>query len=299
MKEKVLITGGTGLIGNRLTEVLFNRGYEVMHLSRTPSNGPVKTFVWDIEKKELDIESIKEADYIIHLAGAGLADKRWTDKRKEVIISSRVDSANLLYQSIEQHPNKIKAFISASGISIYGDRGSELIQESDPPGEGFLSETAVKWEAAAEQFKVLNKRVVIIRTGLVLSAKEGIMPPLKKSLNFGLDPYFGDGTQYYSWIHLDDLCAIYIKAIEDENMSGVYNGVAPEPKTNEQFVREIKDVLNRNAFVISAPRLGLRIFLGEMANVLLMSNNVSSQKLQSEGFIFQYPHLKEAVRSLY
>ena len=299
MKETVLISGGSGTLGSRLTELLFNKGYNVTHLSRSPSKGPIKTYLWDINKQAIEEEAVETADYIVHLAGAGIADKRWTESRKKEIIDSRVDSANLLYKAVEKTKNKVKAFISSSAVGYYEDKGEKWLSEDAPPGDGFLGKSCTLWEGAANQFENLNKRVVILRTGFVLDKNEGFLPPIKKSLDFMLAPYFGDGKQYQSWIHIDDICRMYIYAIENESMKGTYNAVAPTPERNKDFVNKVKNALGKNGIPAPAPRTLLRILFGHMADSLLFSAKVSPQKVIDQGFNFKYTELEPAVRSIY
>ena len=295
-QETVLITGGTGLIGSRLTEMLQNRGYRVTHLSRTPSTGPITTYTWDIERQTIDAEAISTADYIIHLAGASIADKRLTEERKKVIISSRVDSAGLIYNHLQQQQNEVKAFISASAVGYYGDRGEKVLHEDDEPGEGFLSETAIEWEKAAWKFEKIGKRVGIVRIGFVVSSKGGAMPEIIKPMKFGVDGYFGSGKQYYPWIHIDDTCRMFIYILEN-GLTGVYNAAAPYPVTNKELVKTTKEALGKKGFLLPAPRVALSIALGELADGLLYSANVSSEKIRAEGFEFKYPDLKKAIQT--
>ncbi|MBC8393230.1 MAG: TIGR01777 family protein, partial [Deltaproteobacteria bacterium] len=198
--SKILITGGTGLVGSRLTEMLVDKNHEVVVLSRNPKNK--NEFKWDISKAFIDEKVFENTDYIIHLAGAGIADERWSEKRKQLIIDSRVESANLLFHKVKEHKIKLKGFISASGIGYYGAFTSDKIfEETDKVGNDFLGEVCEKWEAAALQFEQLNINVSILRTGIVLSKNGGALEKMKTPV---ISP-LGSGKQYLPWLHIDDL----------------------------------------------------------------------------------------------
>ncbi|MEZ4885050.1 MAG: TIGR01777 family oxidoreductase [Chitinophagales bacterium] len=298
--QKVLITGGSGLIGTRLSQLLLQKGFAVAHLSRSNrTQKDIEVYQWDLKKKTIDEAAIATADYIVHLAGAGVADKRWSDSRKKEIIDSRIQSANLLYESLQKVPNQVKAFIGSSGISYYGDSGKEVKRETAAKGTGFLSDVTEVWEEATFKMSELNLRTVAIRTGLVLSTKGGALAKIALPVKFGVGTYFGDGQHYYSWIHIDDLCNIYIKAIEDESMDGIYNGVAPNPVTNKDFVLTIAKALHRPKIAVPVPEFGLRLGLGEMADAVLEGINVSSEKIEGEGFVFDSPTLLRALKDVY
>jgi uncharacterized protein (TIGR01777 family) len=296
----VLIGGGSGMIGTRLSELLTNKGYKVLHLSRNRDiNAPIPKYHWDLETGEIDMEAINQADFIINLAGAGIADKRWTKDRKSLIINSRVESTLLLKKALEQRDQAPKAIICASAIGFYGDRNNEQLTEESAPGrDGFLSESVQAWENASQQLKGLDSRLVIIRIGVVLSTKGGALEPFVLQNKFRIGTYFGDGQQWYSWIHIDDLCRIFIEAIENEDMKGTYNGVSPEPKKLYNFVKDIAEARHTKAFMIPAPTFAMRLAMGEMADVVLSSAKVSSAKIEKTGFQFKHPKLVEAVRHL-
>lgn len=298
--QKVLITGGSGLIGSRLSQLLLEKGYKVSHLSRSNSKkNDIEVYQWNIKKGIIEEGAIDTADCIVHLAGAGVADKRWTDKRKKEIIDSRIDTANLLYEYLQKTPNQVKAFIGSSGISYYGDSGKEIKTEKASKGAGFLSDVTEVWEQLTFQMKKLNLRTVAIRTGLVLSQKDGVLTKLALPVKFGIGNYFGDGQHFYSWIHIDDLCNIYIKAIADESMEGVYNGVAPNPVTNKDFVLTIAKALGRPKISIPVPEFALRLALGEMADAVMEGIRVSAEKIEGEGFVFEHPKLLAALKDIY
>ncbi|MEM6841956.1 MAG: TIGR01777 family oxidoreductase [Bacteroidota bacterium] len=301
MNAKVLITGGTGLVGTRLTQLLQEKGYTVTHLSRSVSgNEKVQTYQWNIEKKEIDPEALAGVDYIIHLAGAGIADKRWTDQRKELILKSRTESTALLKNSIAKlNSHSIKAFVSASAVGHYGiDTGDTWMIEESPSGDGFAAEVTRQWEAAVDEINQLNLRVVKIRVGIVLSEKGGALVKIMQPIKFGVGAPLGRGGQHMSWIHLDDLCRLFIFALEQNDMKGVYNGVAPQPATNEELTKKTANVLNKPLFLPNVPAFALKLMLGEMSQVVTGGNRVSSQKIEEAGFKFEYTHLREALVDL-
>ena len=305
--ETVLITGGTGMIGKALTEALIQRGYHVITLTRNagnkqPATDSLSYAEWDIEKKIIDRNAIVKADYIIHLAGANFADKRWNEKVKSEILSSRVDSAKLIVDSLKKVPNKVKAVISASGISWYGadDKNvSKPFTETDPPASDFMAETCKQWEAAIEPTSFPGKRLVKFRIGPVLSNDGGAYVEFKNPTRFGLAGIIGSGKQIISWIHIDDLVRAILFALENDTMDGVYNAVAPDPASNKAMVVKIAEKNRGKAFIaIHAPSFALKLVFGEMINEILKSTTVSSAKLQQAGFIFQYPDLESAILQL-
>jgi len=295
----ILIAGGTGLIGKRLSAMLAQQGHTVYHLSRSASpDATYKTYQWNPTKKEIDKAALSSADYVINLAGAGIADKRWTDKRKKIIINSRVNGNELLAETLPQFPN-IKAYVSASAIGYYGDRGTTVLSEKDTPGkEGFLSESVVAWEKSIGLVAATGIRTVVVRIGIVLSTEGGALEKLLLPFKAWLGVYFGDGQQVYSWIHQDDLVRIFIQAIKEEKMSGVYNGVAPNPVSNKVFTKITADVLGKSALIVPSPAFAMRLAMGEMADVVLTGSNVSSKKIEATGFEFKFPTLDVALKEL-
>ena len=289
---KIVITGGTGLVGKRLTELLIERKHEVRILSRNPKDK--NEFKWDVSKGFVDEKAIENIDYIIHLAGAGIADKRWTKERKEVIVNSRVATANLLFNKIKEQKIALKGFISASGSNYYGAQTTEKIyKESAPVGTDFLGEVCRKWEAAAHQFKDLNIPVTILRTGVVLSKIGGALEKMRTPIVSPL----GSGNQYMAWIHIDDLCEIYIKAVEGV-LTGVYNTVSPESHTSKTFSKTLARAIKRPYLPIAVPGFLLKLVFGELAIILLEGSRLSSDKLEKKGFVFQYKELESALESL-
>ena len=298
--DTVLITGGTGLVGTRLTQMLLDKGYKVTHLSRShSSNGQVPTYIWDTDSRMIEDEALTSADHIIHLAGAGIADERWTDARKKIILKSRTETTSLLIERMKELGVKPKSFVSSSAVGYYGDQAHHIVNENDQPGKGFLSEVCVAWENAVKPAEKLASRLVVLRTGIVLSAKGGALAEMEKPVKFHLGTYLGSGNQYYSWIHIDDLCGMYIKAIEDSNVQGIYNAAAPDPVRNKVLTKAIADALNITAVMLPAPAFALQVALGEMAATVLDSTRVSSQKIENAGFRFSHSDLNDALKDIY
>ncbi len=296
----ILIGGGSGMIGMRLSELLVADGYEVLHLSRRRRpDAPYPTYQWDAQEGQIDEEAVRRADYVVNLAGAGIADQRWTDRRKKVIIDSRVGTTHLLLRAFERYDSRPRAFLSSAGIGIYGDRGDEKLTEDAPPGEGFLPKSCLAWEAAAHDVAQSGIRTVIFRQGMVLSTTDGALPRIGAPVNFFIAPYFGNGQHWYSWIHIDDVCRCFIRAIDDEAMSGVYNTVSPNPIRNIDFMRQVVKARNKPALLAPVPAFGLRLVFGEMSHTILDSVRVIPRRLEDTGFHFEFPELLPALRDLY
>ncbi len=298
--EKVLITGATGLIGRHLTPLLIREGYDVVHLSRTPSSrGNVRTYSWDPLKGELDDTVLEEGiDHIIHLAGASIADGRWTSRYKELLLDSRVKSAALLYDRFGKTGN-IKTFISASGVNYYGTRTTnQVFSEEDPPADDFLGKVCVEWERAADRFSE-QARVVKIRTGVVLEKEDGALPQLAFPVRWLVGAPLGSGEQYIPWIHIDDICRVYLKGLQDEAMMGAYNAVAPDHVTNKIFIKTLGKVLKRPVILPPVPGFLLKLVLGEKADLILEGSRMSCSKLEQQGFAFRYDQLVKALEAIY
>ncbi len=302
MSNHVLITGGSGLVGNRLTDLLLSKDYTVSHLSRSPaqSTSSVPTYQWDIKRQYIDPQALANVDYVIHLAGAGVADKRWTDERKQAILNSRTESTKLLHDAIVQAgPSTLRAFVSASAIGIYGaDTGDTLLTEESPAGDDFLADVVVQWEAAVDAIKNLGIRTVKCRIGIVLSPDGGALPPIARTLRWGVGAPLGSGEQYLSWIHIDDLCRLFIHALEDEAVAGVYNAVGTQPVTNRTLTQAAAQVMHRPLWMPNVPGFALKFALGELASAVLGGNRVSSQKIEDAGFRHKFNQLDLALADL-
>jgi len=296
----ILITGGTGMIGHRLTELLLAKGHKVSYLSRKKEKLPnVEVFQWDIQKGYIEEGALEKADYVVHLAGAGIADKRWTDERKKEIIDSRIQPIELINKYLQEKNIQLKGFISASAIGIYGgDTGNIKLDESSVLGNDFLAECTKLWEINAK--KVTNAaRIVSIRIGIVLSEKGGALPKLVQPIRFGFGAALGNGKQFMSWIHVDDLCGVFVKAIEDEKMQGAYNAVAPNPVTNQEMTSVAAEVLKKPLWLPNVPIFALKLVFGEMGIVISGGNFVLNKRLSQEtNFQYKFTTIKDALSDL-
>ncbi len=291
----VLITGGTGLVGRHLCKRLQEKEYKVIVLSRVKkydSNTPVYT--WNLDK-----EAINTTDYIIHLAGANIGDKRWTNRRKQIIIDSRVKTGQLIFDKIKECNKELKAFISASAIGYYGTiTSNKIFTETDYPANDFLGKTCKQWEQSTDRFKELGIRTVKIRTGVILTKQGGALAKMIKPIKIGIGSALGNGKQYIPWIHIDDLCNIYIKAIEDTKMTGVYNAVAPDHKTNKEFTQTLAHVLKKPFWFPNVPAILMKLMFGKMSEMLLKGSRISADKINSTGYNFLFPKLESALNNL-
>jgi uncharacterized protein len=313
----VLITGGTGMIGTALSRLLLEEGYNVIILSRNPqetarrheialerkifrSSGRLYYSRWDIRNMSIDAAALKEADYVVHLAGAGVADKPWTEARKKEILESRTQSSALLLKCLRSNPNKVKAIISASAIGWYGPDNGKQFTEDVPSAKDFLGETCAAWEASIQPVAdELGKRLVKLRLGIVLSREGGAMKEFLKPLAFGVASVLGDGNQMTSWVHIDDICRGFLYAIEHEKMEGVFNLCAPMPVDNRALITSIAKHRNGKFFLpIRIPAGILRKLMGEMSIEVLKSATVSSEKIQKTGFQFSFREIDQAVSNL-
>lgn len=300
----ILITGGTGLVGSALADSLKEKGHDILILTRKakPARGKIRYKEWNVEEGKIDRSAISEADYIIHLAGANVADGRWTDKRKKEIVDSRVKSGHLLADSLHNIPNKVKAVISASAIGWYGPDpripNPKPFRETDGADDSFLGHTCKQWEEAIAPVTNLGKRLVTFRIGIVLSNKGGAYAEFKKPLRFGGATILGSGKQVISWIHINDLVRLFGSAIENDGWNGVYNAVAPNPVSNKELILAIARQKRKFFVPFHVPSPALKIALGEMSIEILKSATVSSQKAEEEGFHFHYPTISKAVAAL-
>jgi len=300
MQKNVLITGGTGFIGRYLTEKLLERGYTVSILTRNtrPNTEKVSYYVWNVDEQSIDEKAIENADYIIHLAGEGIAEERWTFKRKAAILNSRVKSSQLIYDTLKKLNKRIDAFVSASGIGYYGAvNGEGICTESTLPANDFVGTVCQEWEKSADLMLGLGIRTVKIRTGLVLGKEEGILKKLSPIFKKGLGSALGSGKQYMPWVHVHDLCMIYIEAIENGKMTGAYNATINDSTTNLTFSKELANSFGFSIWFPNIPAFLIRLALGERAALLLTGRRVSSDKIKKMGFRFQFKNLRKALKN--
>lgn len=297
--DKILITGGTGLVGLHLNKVLKSKGFKTALLSRSKRLHPDydETFFWDPDNQQIDIAAFKECSYIVHLAGQNIAEKKWSQSVKKQIIASRVNSSKLLYQTIEKDKFPIKAIVAASAIGFYGSRNLEVIDETAPQGKDFLSEVCKAWEASTQPFSALT-RLVQFRIGIVLSTRGGALAQMLKSAKMGTAIYLGGGQQYYSWIHIDDLCGIILHALRQEEVSGVYNAVSPVVATQMTITDTLRYALKNPTLTLPIPAWTLRLAMGEMSALVLNSSKVSAQKIINTGYVFQFKTPADAIYHL-
>jgi uncharacterized protein (TIGR01777 family) len=297
--KSILLTGGTGVIGSALTEQLLNKGYTVSHVSRSPGkDARIKTFLWDVPKGQIDEHCIDGVDLVIHLAGAGIADERWSDERKKEMIDSRTKSIGLIYDLLKTKKHQVKAIISASAIGYYSDRGEELMYEDSPPFIDFMAQCCVEWEAAVDEGKALGLRIAKFRTGVVLD-KHGALAKMAMPVKLYVGAPLGSGRQWIPWIHLQDVTGMYLMALENDNFQGVYNMVAPNPVTNKQLTQAIAKQLHKPLWLPNVPAFLLKLLLGEMSTIVLGSTKVSAKKIEAAGYKFKFSEVEAALREIY
>ncbi len=303
----ILITGGTGLIGSALTNMLTGKGHKVIILTRTEKHSDdsnISYALWDVKLQKINEKAVSSADYIIHLSGAGVADKRWTSDRKKEIVESRTQGGALLVKALQQMPNKIKAVVSASAIGWYGKDENrppkkKAFTEDMRANEEFLGETCRLWEESIAPVQQAGKRLVKLRVGIVLSNDGGALPEFKKPVKFGIAGVLGSGKQMISWIHVEDLCRMFTYAIENESLEGAYNAVAPTPVRNKELTLLLAQKMKGKFFVhMHVPVFILKTMLGEMSTEVLKSATVSSEKIRAAGFTFLYPSIESALDNL-
>ncbi len=292
----ILITGGSGLIGSALTKALLKEGHSVRWLSRAAGDrNRVMAFAWHVDKGTMDPSALDGVDHIIHLAGAGIADKRWTDARKKELEQSRAESARLLLRTAKAQGFAPKSFISSAGINYYGAVTSERVfTENDAPGHDHIAHLSKVWEEAADEWAPLC-RVVKLRTPLVLAPEGGGLKKLAMPVRFGLGAPLGSGKQWMPWVHLADLVRIYQHALVAENMDGAYNVNASEQPTNRDFTKAVAKALGRPMFLPPVPGFLLKLALGELSSILLDGSRASNAKLLGTGFTFRYDTLAPAL----
>ncbi len=293
---KILMTGATGFIGKNLGKELFRRGHEINIVSRSAKGlspqlpFPCRIYEWNPEQNKIPLAALENVEVVVNLAGASVAH-RWSDKTKEDILSSRLMSSETLWSAISKIQN-VHTFVSAGAIGFYGDSGNNEVEESSPVGDGFLADVSRRWEKSV--FKGPDTiRKVVIRIGMVLG-KEGALKQMIPVFRMGAGGVLGNGRQWMSWIHINDLVQIFVKAIENKEIVGVVNGVAPKPVQNAEFTKTLAKILNRPA-IVPVPNFALKIVLGEMSDLVLLSQKVSSKKIQKFDFQFQFEDLKSAL----
>lgn len=294
-----MITGGTGLLGKVLTKLLQDDGYKIRYLSRSKQQiKDVEVFQWNPSKGEIELGALENLHGLIHLAGANVGEKAWTDKQRKRILDSRLDSTKLLVEELETLEAKPSAIVSASAIGYYmGQAGGVVFKEADRAGEGFLSVVTQKWENATDDFRTLNVPSTQLRIGIVLSTKGGALQKLLLPAKLFAGTHIGDGSQRMSWIHLEDVASMMKFCIESK-MEGVYNAVAPQIVTNKSFSRSLRKVLGRFNIAPPFPAFILRLAMGERASLVLEDLAVSNEKIQSTGFEFKFKDLDVALKDL-
>ena len=300
MGKKILITGGTGTVGKKLSALLTQKGHEIVLLSRNPKqNALYKTFKWDVKNQEIDPACIVDVETIIHLAGANIADQRWTKQRKETIIKSRTDSITLIYKLLKKNKHCVKTVVSASATGYYGDRGNELMFEESGPAHDFLGKCCILWEQAVDEGINLGLRVVKFRTGVVLDKESGALQKIAQPVKYGFGAPLGSGHQWISWIHLNDVTAMYAFGVDNEHLQGVFNMCSPQPITNASLTKAIAKQLQKPLWLPNVPAFALKLALGEMSTVVLESTKASSRKIEEIGFEFSYPNIEKALQEIY
>lgn len=300
---KFLITGATGLIGSEIVKHCMNNNIPVNYLTTSKdkmvSKSGYQGFYWNPKTGEIDTECFAGVTAIINLAGASIS-KRWTSSYKETIRSSRVNTLKTLEKGLlHQNTDSITSFVSASAIGIYPDSLSNYYTEEEQTvDDSFLGEVVQEWEAQVNAFKKFDFSVAKIRIGLVVSTQGGALPEMAKPIKNYVGAAFGSGEQWQSWIHISDLARIFLFAI-DHRLNGIYNGVAPNPVTNNKLVKEIANVLEKPLFLPNIPKFVMKTILGEMAYILFVSQRVSSKKIEEQGFTFAHPNICVALRDLY
>lgn len=300
-----MITGGTGLVGSALAGTLVKKGYRVIILTRNPPGSSLDKGIryarWDVRKGTLDPDALRETDHIIHLAGAGVVDKKWTQAYKEEIVNSRVNSSALIIDQLKKNPHRVKTVISASATGFYGpdqQPGHSFI-ETDKAATDFLGDTCRLWEESIQPVAEMGIRLVKLRIGIVLSPDGGALKEFMKPIRFGIAAILGNGRQVVSWIHIDDLCSLFLFALENDHTSGAYNAVAPEPVTNKALMTGLAGIMRGRFYIpFPVPAFILRIMMGNRSIEVLKSATVSSTRVTRDGFQFRFPQIKAALKDL-
>ena len=301
--KSILITGATGLVGTHLiSQLLTTNKYKIRILTRNADKAkkqmalPIDFFEWDLDAKKIDTKSVENVDYIIHLAGENVASY-WTEKTKKRILDSRVESTKLLLGALQKFPHQKTKIIQASAIGIYGNCGSEVIDESSESAKGFLANVCTKWENTLLEDKNTNLNKAIVRIGIVLSTQGGALQKMLPPFKFNLGGPLGNGQQYMSWIHIDDLVSMFIYLVENETKDIIFNGVSTSPVTNKEFTHALNSTLNKFTF-LQVPKVVLKTVLGQMSQIVLNSQRIEPLSFKREGFTFKFTDLKDALGNL-
>lgn len=297
----VLITGATGLVGQELVSLLLQNGFTVHYLSTSKSKlvsqNNYKGFYWNPKTSEIDLNALTDVEVIVHLAGASVA-KKWTPSYKQEIIESRVLSTRLLYKTLQKNLHQVKQIVSASAIGIYPNDLNYIYHETDNKVDNsFLGNVVQQWEEEANQFEKLHIKVAKIRIGIVLAKNGGALQEMVKPIKMGVGAAFGSGEQYQSWIHIQDLVGVFQFVIQNQ-LSGVFNGVAPYPVTNSELTKAIAKTLEKPLFLPNIPQFVMKIVLGEMHQILFSSQHVSCRKLLDLKYQFKFASLDKALNDL-
>ncbi|WP_324721833.1 TIGR01777 family oxidoreductase [Salinimicrobium sp. HB62] len=298
---RILITGATGLVGSEITRLCHEQGININFLTtskgKIEKNETFRGYYWNPSTGEIDVRCLEGVGAIINLAGASVFQP-WTASNKKKILKSRIDSLNLLHRTLKSNPHQVGQLVSASAIGIYPSSRSKMYEEdSTQLANDFLGEVSQKWEAAADKFNDLKLRVAKVRIGIVLSAEGGALPQIMKPVKYNLGAPLGSGKQWQSWIHIHDLARMFLYIISN-GLTGVFNGVAPNPATNEELTKEVAHALDKKLWLPKVPGAALKLVMGEMSGVVLGSQLVSSSKIQQEGFSFNFVNLRPAVKDL-
>lgn len=298
--SRILITGGSGAIGTRLVGALNEKGHEVAIIGRSKHQiAGAESFVWNLGEETMDEAALDGVSHIVHLAGAGIADKPWSPSRKREIVESRVKPLQLLARKLSERNQRIDAIISSSATGYYGAVTSDKIfTEEDNAAQDFLGTTCKMWEQAVELFKPISDREVRIRTSVVLMKDAGALPKLATPVKYGVGAAVGSGNQWMPWIHVDDLVNLYVMAIENDTMKGAYNAAAPEHVDQTAVIKAIGKVLKRPVFLPPVPSFILKTVMGDMATVVTEGSRVSNERLTVSGFESKYKRLQPALTDL-
>ena len=301
MMKTILVSGGTGLIGSHILPLLKKAGFRTHLLSRSEKAVPVwdAVFTWDVNQGKIDERAFEGVTHILHLAGAGIVDSRWSDARKKEIIESRIQSAALILQVLQKRNQQIEAFISGSAVGWYGGKTDDLVHsENEPAATDFLGETCLKWEQSADAFASNANRVVKIRTGVVLAREGGAFPKMSMPFRYFAGAPLGSGKQQMPWIHIEDIARVFVEAALNETFQGAFNASATESCSNREFSHHLAQAMNRPLLPLAVPSFILKMLFGEMSAVVLEGSRVSNQKLKQTGFTFQFPDLDLALKQL-